>query len=111
MRTLRTSLGAVTANPRSVSGEPRTSGKSREPVVGDVDPPRNPGVTAIGNMPEDPVEGADAAGPPDHPQMQFDRHHFRRVRPLAMQPVEGVDDIGGKIGGAAKERLNKGLAQ
>jgi hypothetical protein len=43
-------------------------------------------------MPEDPVEGADAAGPPDHPQMQSDRHHFRRVRPLAMQPVEGVDD-------------------
>ena len=47
MRTLRTSLGAVTANPRSVGGEPRTSGKSREPVVGDVDPPRNPGVTAV----------------------------------------------------------------
>src|SRR5712671_3321443 len=65
---------------------------AHEPQVGDVDPPGNPGVTAVGNMPEDPVEGADAAGPPDHPQMQSDRHHFRRVRPLAMQPVEGVDD-------------------
>jgi hypothetical protein len=73
MRTMRTPLGAVTANPRSVGGEPRTSGKSREPVVGDVGPPRNPGVTAVGNMPEDPVGGADAAGPPDHPQMQSDR--------------------------------------
>jgi hypothetical protein len=71
-------------------------------MVGDVDPPGNPGVTAVGNMPEDPVEGADAAGPPDHPQMQSDRHHFRRVRPLAMQPVEGVDDIGGEIGGAVE---------
>ena len=50
--------------------------------------PRNlqSGITVVGNMPEDSVEGADAAGPPDHPQMQSDRHHFRGVRPLAMQP-------------------------
>src|SRR5580700_3568652 len=53
-------------------------------------------------MPEDPVEGADAAGSPDHPQVKADRHHLRRVRPLAMQPVEGIDHIGGEIGGAAE---------
>ena len=31
-----------------------------------------------------------------------DRHHFRRVRPLAVQPVERVDHIGGEIGGATE---------
>jgi len=74
----------------------------RKPVVGDVDPPCDPGVAPVGNMPEDPVEGADAAGSPDHPQVKADRHHLRRVRPLAMQPVEGIDHIGGEIGGAAE---------
>ena len=77
----------------------RTSslGELCKPVVGDVDPPRDPGVAPVGNMPEDPVEGADAAGSPDHPQVKADRHHLRRVRPLAMQPVEGIDHIGGEI--------------
>jgi hypothetical protein len=74
----------------------------RKPVVGDVGPPRDPGVAPVGNMPEDPVEGADAAGSPDHPQVKADRHHLRHVRPLAMQPVEGIDHIGGEIGGAAE---------
>src|SRR6266446_9503168 len=60
MRTLRASLGAVNANPRSVGGEPRTSGKSREPVVGDVDPPRNPGVTAVGLRTRSHVDYANA---------------------------------------------------
>src|ERR1700741_3082882 len=53
-------------------------------------------------MPKNPVEGADAAGPADHSQVQSDRHHLRGMRPLAMQPVEGVDRISGEIGGAAE---------
>jgi hypothetical protein len=35
-----------------------------EPVVGDIDPPRNPDIASVGHMPKDPVEGADAAHPP-----------------------------------------------
>jgi hypothetical protein len=36
-------------------------------VVGDVDPSRDPGIVAIGNVPENFVEGSDAAGLPDYP--------------------------------------------
>src|SRR5580704_17217740 len=90
----------VTVNWRAARVE--ASGKLREPVVGDIDPPRDPDIASVGHMPKDPVEGADAAGPPDHPQVQPDRHHFRRVRPLAVQPVERVDHIGGEIGGATE---------
>jgi 5-methylthioadenosine/S-adenosylhomocysteine deaminase len=42
----------------------------REPVIGDVDPPRNPGVASAADMPEDLVNRADAAGAPDHPQQE-----------------------------------------
>jgi hypothetical protein len=65
----------------------------RKPVVGDVGPPRDPGVAPVGNMPEDPVEGADAAGSPDHPQVKADRHHLRHVRPLAMQPAAPLNRL------------------
>jgi hypothetical protein len=36
-------------------------------VVGDVDPSRNPGIAAIGNVPENFVQDSDAAGLPDYP--------------------------------------------
>jgi len=71
-------------------------------VIGNVDPPRDPGVPSVGDMPKNPVESIDAAGPADHSQVQPDRHHLRGMRSLAMQPVEGVDRIRGEIGGAAK---------
>src|SRR6516164_3793430 len=77
-------------------------GKLRKPVIGNVDPPGDPGVPSVGDMQKNPVEGADAAGPADHSQVQPDRHHLRGMRPLAMQPVEGVDRIRGEIGGAAE---------
>src|SRR5262245_2860077 len=77
-------------------------GKLRKPVIGNVDPPGDPGVPSVGNMPKDPVESTDAAGPADHSQVQPDRYHFRGMRPLAMQPIEGVDRIRGEIGGAAE---------
>src|ERR1700730_17927928 len=79
-----------------------SSGKLRKPVIGNVDPPRDPGVTSVGDMPKNPVEGTDAAGPADYSQVQPDRHHLRGMRPFAMQPVEGVDRISSEIGGAAE---------
>ena len=77
-------------------------GKLRKPVIGNVDPPRDPGVLSAGDMPKNPVEGTDAAGPADYSQVQPDRHHLRGMRPFAMQPVEGVDRVSGEIGGAAE---------
>src|SRR6516225_204521 len=74
-----------------------------------VDPPRDPGVPSVGDMPKNPVEGTDAAGPADHPQVQPDRHHLRGMRTLAMQPVEGVDRISGEIGGAAARLRLRGI--
>src|ERR1700758_367893 len=79
-----------------------SSGKLRKPVIGNVDPPRDPGVPSVGDMPKNSVEGSDAAGPADYSQVQPDRHHLRGMRPFAMQPVEGVDRISGEIGGAAE---------
>ena len=90
-------MWAVTANPMIAEWRTSSLGELRKPVVGDVDPPRDPGVAPVDNMPEDPVEGADAAGSADHPQVKADRRHLRRVRPLAMQPVEGIDHIGGAL--------------
>jgi hypothetical protein len=71
-------------------------------VLGDICPPRDPEIALLGHMPKDPIEGAGAAGPPDHPQVQPDRHHFRRVRPFAVQPVERVDHVAGEISGATE---------
>jgi len=47
--------------------------KLRKPLVGDVDPPRDPGVAPVGNMPEDPVEGAAYGG---KYQTTFCLHHL-----------------------------------
>ena len=81
-------------------------GKLRKPVIGNVDPPRDPGVLSAGDMPKNPVEGTDAAGPADYSQVQPDRHHLRGMRPFAMQPVEGVDRVSGEIGGGRRGRSN-----
>ena len=59
------------ARPRSpaIGRKPRTSAlwELCAPVVGDTDPSRDPGIAAIGNVPENFVEGGDAAGLPDYP--------------------------------------------
>src|ERR1700757_1838674 len=79
--------------------------KLRKPMIGNVDPPGDPGVPSGGNMPKNPVEGTDAAGPADHSQVQPDRHHLRGMRPLAMQPVERVDRIRAAKSAAPLNRL------
>src|SRR5256885_817255 len=73
----------ATADQRCGDVEP-PSGKLRKPVIGNVDPPPDPGVPSAGDMPKNPVEGTDAAGPADYSQVQPDRHHLRGMRPLAM---------------------------
>jgi hypothetical protein len=71
-------------------------------MAGDVRAARGRGAAPVGNVPQDALERADLARSADHAPMHPDRHHLRLVRVFSVQPIEGLDQVFGKVAGAAE---------
>jgi hypothetical protein len=67
-RALICSADGLFCSAPSIGREPSSGlGELCAPMLGDVDPSRNPRIAPISNVPENFLEGSDAAGPPDYP--------------------------------------------
>src|SRR4051812_44158271 len=64
------------------------------PMPGDLDAAAEPDAVMLLRVVEEPLQRHDPAGAADDAAMQSDRHHPRRLRPLLVQRVEAVLEIG-----------------
>src|SRR3954447_11195172 len=64
------------------------------PMLGDVEPARNPYALACGDVIEKARQARRAPGPAGEPAMQPDRHHLGGALALGIEQVERVLEIG-----------------
>ena len=63
------------------------------PALGDRLARGDPHPRARAHVLDEPLEGPDAAGPADDPEVDAERHHPRRPRALVVEHVERVDGV------------------
>src|SRR5438309_4054369 len=72
------------------------------PVLCDCKPRRHPDPRVAADVIEKPHQRCRAAGPPDQPAMEADRHHFRRGFALGIEHIKTVLQIGEELIAAAE---------